>query len=82
VADKNRSPRCVLASQLLVGLTRSRCGRRWFAERARSVFVSRPTDIAQRIGRWIGSGMILGHLAVTLEESLMGLSRARRSARL
>jgi NitT/TauT family transport system permease protein len=36
-------------------------------------FVSRPTDIAQRIGRWVGSGMLWGHLAVTLEESLLGL---------
>jgi NitT/TauT family transport system permease protein len=36
-------------------------------------FVSRPTDIAQRIGRWVASGMLWGHLAVTLEESLLGL---------
>jgi sulfonate transport system permease protein len=36
-------------------------------------FVSRPSDIAQRIGRWIVSGSLWGHLAVTLEESLLGL---------
>jgi NitT/TauT family transport system permease protein len=36
-------------------------------------FVSRPSDIAQRIARWIASGSLWGHLAVTLEESLLGL---------
>jgi sulfonate transport system permease protein len=36
-------------------------------------FVSRPRDIAQRIGRWIVEGALWGHLAVTLEESLIGL---------
>jgi NitT/TauT family transport system permease protein len=36
-------------------------------------FVSRPSDIAQRIARWIVSGSLWGHLAVTLEESLLGL---------
>jgi NitT/TauT family transport system permease protein len=36
-------------------------------------FVSRPSDIAQRIGRWIATGALWGHLAVTLEESLIGL---------
>jgi NitT/TauT family transport system permease protein len=36
-------------------------------------FVSRPSDIAQRIGRWVASGTLWGHLAVTLEESLIGL---------
>jgi NitT/TauT family transport system permease protein len=30
-------------------------------------FVSRPSDIAQRIGQWITTG-IWGHLAATLEE--------------
>jgi sulfonate transport system permease protein len=36
-------------------------------------FVSRPSDIALRIGRWMLSGALWGHLAVTLEESLLGL---------
>jgi NitT/TauT family transport system permease protein len=36
-------------------------------------FVSRPTDIGARILRWLASGSVWGHLAVTLEESLLGL---------
>jgi NitT/TauT family transport system permease protein len=36
-------------------------------------FVSRPSDIAQRIGQWLVTGSLWGHLAVTLEESLLGL---------
>jgi NitT/TauT family transport system permease protein len=36
-------------------------------------FVSRPSDIAQRIVQWIVTGSLWGHLAVTLEESLLGL---------
>src|SRR4051812_39079929 len=36
-------------------------------------FVSRPSDIVQRIARWIATGSLWGHLAVTLEESLLGL---------
>jgi NitT/TauT family transport system permease protein len=36
-------------------------------------FVSRPSDIAQRIGQWMLSGSLWPHLAVTLEESLLGL---------
>jgi NitT/TauT family transport system permease protein len=36
-------------------------------------FVSRPTDIAARVARWTVSGTLWGHLAVTLEESLLGL---------
>jgi NitT/TauT family transport system permease protein len=36
-------------------------------------FVSRPTDVARRIATWIVSGSLWGHLAVTLEESLIGL---------
>jgi sulfonate transport system permease protein len=74
VADKDARRAAVLASQLLVGLTALGL---WQTLVSLNVldpfFVSRPTDIAQRIGRWIGSGMIWGHLAVTLEESLMGL---------
>jgi NitT/TauT family transport system permease protein len=36
-------------------------------------FVSRPSDIAQRIAHWILTGSLWGHLVVTLEESLLGL---------
>ena len=36
-------------------------------------FVSRPTDIGLRIVGWVASGSLWGHLAVTLEESLLGL---------
>ncbi|HKB10414.1 MAG TPA: ABC transporter permease [Vicinamibacterales bacterium] len=36
-------------------------------------FVSRPSDIGARIAQWTTSGMLWGHLAVTLEESLLGL---------
>src|SRR4051812_5819163 len=36
-------------------------------------FVSRPSDIAQRILQWVVSGSLWGHLVVTLEESLLGL---------
>jgi sulfonate transport system permease protein len=36
-------------------------------------FVSRPTDIAARIVRWTTGGTLWVHLAVTLEESLLGL---------
>ena len=36
-------------------------------------FVSRPSAIAQRIGEWVIGGSLWTHLAVTLEESLLGL---------
>jgi NitT/TauT family transport system permease protein len=36
-------------------------------------FVSRPSDIAVRIAKWLTSGAIWGHLAVTLEEAFLGL---------
>ena len=36
-------------------------------------FVSRPSDIAQRIALWIATGSLWGHLAATLQESLLGL---------
>ena len=36
-------------------------------------FVSRPGAIAARVGEWTMSGTIWGHLAVTLEESVLGL---------
>jgi NitT/TauT family transport system permease protein len=36
-------------------------------------FVSRPSDIAGRLVMWIERGTLWGHLATTLEESLLGL---------
>jgi sulfonate transport system permease protein len=36
-------------------------------------FVSRPTDIARRVGTWATTGSLWLHLATTLEESLLGL---------
>jgi NitT/TauT family transport system permease protein len=36
-------------------------------------FVSRPTDIAQRITTWVATGSLWRHLATTLQESLLGL---------
>lgn len=36
-------------------------------------FVSRPTDIAGRIGLWMANGSLWRHLLVTLEEALLGL---------
>lgn len=36
-------------------------------------FVSRPTDIAARIGEWVTRGTLWMHLAVTLEEAFLGL---------
>jgi NitT/TauT family transport system permease protein len=36
-------------------------------------FVSRPTDILRRVGTWVIGGSLWGHLAVTLQESLLGL---------
>ena len=35
-------------------------------------FVSRPSDIFVRMWRWIASGYVLMHLAVTVEEALLG----------
>ena len=36
-------------------------------------FVSRPSDIAGRLWTWVAGGTLWGHLATTLEESLLGL---------
>ena len=36
-------------------------------------FVSQPSDIAARIAAWLTSGLIWGHLLVTLEEAFLGL---------
>src|SRR5262245_15181575 len=36
-------------------------------------FFSRPSDIIQRIGTWVFNGTLWAHLAITLEEALLGL---------
>ena len=36
-------------------------------------FVSRPSAIAQRVSTWLSTGFIWTHLAVTLQESVLGL---------
>jgi len=36
-------------------------------------FVSRPSDIVRRLATWVTGGTLWGHLATTLEESLLGL---------
>ncbi len=36
-------------------------------------FVSRPSDIAQRVAAWVVNGSLWRHLGTTLEESLLGL---------
>jgi len=74
VADKEVRRTAVVASQLFVGLAALALWQTLVSLKVLDpFFVSRPTDIAQRIGRWISTGTIWGHLAVTLEESLMGL---------
>jgi sulfonate transport system permease protein len=64
----------VLASQVAVGVAALGL---WQALVAVKVldpfFVSRPSDIAGRIATWTTSGTLWTHLAVTLEESLLGL---------
>jgi NitT/TauT family transport system permease protein len=64
----------VLAWQLLVGVAALALWHTLVSLRILDpFFVSRPSDIVQRIGRWIVSGTLWGHLAITLEESLIGL---------
>jgi sulfonate transport system permease protein len=64
----------VLASQAAVGATVLAVWQTLVSVRVLDpFFFSRPSDIAQRIGRWIAGGTLWGHLAVTLEESLIGL---------
>jgi len=64
----------ILAWQILVGVTTLVL---WQALVSLKLldpfFVSRPSDIARRIGTWIAAGTLWPHLIVTLEESLLGL---------
>jgi len=64
----------VLASQLALGITLLALWQTLVSVQVLDpFFVSRPSDIGARIVRWITSGTLWGHLAVTLEESLLGL---------
>ncbi|HMF96779.1 MAG TPA: ABC transporter permease, partial [Vicinamibacterales bacterium] len=64
----------VLASQLALGIALLALWQTLVSVQVLDpFFVSRPSDIGARIVRWITSGTLWGHLAVTLEESLLGL---------
>jgi NitT/TauT family transport system permease protein len=64
----------VLASQLAVGVALVTLWQTLVSLKVLDpFFVSRPSDIAARIVRWTIGGTLWGHLAVTLEESLLGL---------
>jgi len=70
VADRRR----VLAWQIAVGvgaLTLWQSLVSWKILDA--FFVSRPSDIAQRVWSWVASGSLWRHLGTTLQESLLGL---------
>ncbi len=73
--ERERSGRApVLASQLAlaaVALTAWQLGAS--LKLLDPFFFSRPSDIAVRIATWLGTGSLWPHLAVTLEESLLGL---------
>jgi len=65
----------VLAAQLALGITLLTLWQTLVSLQVLDpFFVSRPSDIAARIARWTTSGTLWGHLAVTLEESLLGLA--------
>jgi len=67
-----RSP--VLAAQIAVGIAILAVWQTLVSLKILDAFfVSRPSDIALRVVGWIAGGTLWGHLAVTLEESLLGL---------
>jgi sulfonate transport system permease protein len=72
--DTRPRGRVVLAWRLVVavavvGLWQGLVATKWLDP----FFTSRPSAIAGRIGEWIASGTIWGHLATTVAESLLGL---------
>src|SRR2546430_406472 len=74
MADARPHAGAILAAQIAVGLTALALWQTLVALRVLDpFFVSRPSAIAQRIWQWIAGGSLWGHLAVTLEESLLGL---------
>jgi NitT/TauT family transport system permease protein len=67
-------PATILAWQLLVGATFLILWQTLVSlEILDRFFVSRPSDIGLRIAKWVFEGTLWRHLAVTLEESLLGL---------
>jgi NitT/TauT family transport system permease protein len=74
MADARPHAGAILAAQIAVGLTALALWQTLVALKVLDpFFVSRPSAIAQRIWQWIAGGSLWGHLAVTLEESLLGL---------
>src|SRR5947207_906974 len=74
MADPRPQAGAILAAQIAVGLTALALWQTLVALKVLDpFFVSRPSAIAQRIWQWIAAGSLWGHLAVTLEESLLGL---------
>jgi NitT/TauT family transport system permease protein len=74
VNTASRDRAVVLAWQIAIGVATFALWQ-WLAT-ARLIdpfFVSRPSDIAIRISSWVASGVIWGHLFVTLEEAVLGL---------
>jgi len=73
-AGRNASSRTVLFWQLAVGLSAIAVWQTLVSLKILDAFfVSRTSDIAQRIVQWVASGSVWVHLATTLEESLLGL---------
>ena len=76
MVDQDVRPRApvVLLWQILVGIAVVALWQGLVAARLLDpFFVSRPSAIAARIGEWVTTGMLWGHLITTLEESLLGL---------
>jgi NitT/TauT family transport system permease protein len=64
----------VLAAQVAVGVVALALWETLVAlGRLDPFFVSKPSDIARRVGAWIASGSLWMHLTVTVEEALLGL---------
>ncbi len=73
-SSKASSAPSVLAWQLAVGVAVLATWQTLVSSKVLDAFfVSRPSDIAQRIVAWATTGTIWMHLATTLEESLLGL---------
>jgi len=74
VADAKRHAGAIFASQAAVGLTALALWQTLVMVKVLDpFFVSRPSAIMERLWQWIVGGSLWRHLAVTLEESLLGL---------
>ena len=66
--------RAVVAAQVMLGMTLLALWQGLVSLKLLDpFFVSRPSDIARRIAAWFAGGTLWTHLAVTLEEALLGL---------